>query len=133
MPRIQRSDRISEEIKKVVAQLIREEIKDPRLPLLTTVTAVEVSRDLAYATVYVSTLGGSAESEQVLEALEHAKGFIRREVGHQVRMRLVPEFRFRYDNSAEIGEQMARFIDKVKADDEALKRNSLAGEEQEAE
>ena len=121
---MQRSDRVAEEIKKIVAELLRSELKDPGLPLMTTVTSVDVSRDLAYATVYVSTLGGSSEKEQVLSVLEHSKGFIRSEVSHQLRLRQVPEFRFKYDNSSEIGSSMSKLIDDVLARDEQLRQNT---------
>lgn len=128
MRQLQRSDRVAEEIKKIVAQLLREEIRDPNLPLMTTVTSVEVSRDLAYATVFVSSLGGSAESEQVLSVLEHSKGFIRREVSHRIRLRQAPEFRFKYDNSSEIGANMAKLINDVLAKDKQQQQNSVEQE-----
>lgn len=127
---MQRSDRVAEEIKKIVAELLRSEIKDPGLPLMTTVTSVEVSRDLAYATVFVSTLGGSHEKDQVLQVLEHSKGFIRSEVSHKLRLRQVPEFRFKYDDSSEIGSNMSKLIDDVLARDEELRQRS--GEDESA-
>ncbi|HHT24696.1 MAG TPA: 30S ribosome-binding factor RbfA, partial [Clostridiaceae bacterium] len=68
-----RSDRIGEEIKKVVAGLIQNEIEDPRLPDFTTVTAVEVTRDLSYATIYVSALGNGEQIKTTLNVMESAK------------------------------------------------------------
>lgn len=68
-----RSDRVSEEIKKVAAEIIQNEIEDPRLPDFTTVTAVEVTRDLSYATIYVSALGDGDQIQTTLDVMESAK------------------------------------------------------------
>ncbi|MDI9490754.1 MAG: 30S ribosome-binding factor RbfA [Clostridiaceae bacterium] len=112
-----RSDRVSEEIKKVAAEIIQNEIEDPRLPDFTTVTAVEVTRDLSYATIYVSALGDGDQIQTTLDVMESAKKFIRYRVGQEVRLRNVPELRFKYDNSIAEGNRMSKIIDEVIAQD----------------
>lgn len=122
-----RSDRVSEEIKKVAAEIIQNEIEDPRLPDFTTVTAVEVTRDLSYATIYVSALGDGDQIQTTLDVMESAKKFIRYRVGQEVRLRNVPELRFKYDNSIAEGNRMSKIIDEVIAQDN-LNRQSKAKE-----
>ncbi|NLZ71632.1 MAG: 30S ribosome-binding factor RbfA [Clostridiaceae bacterium] len=113
-----RSERVSEEIKKVAARIIQNEVKDPRLSEFTTVTDVKVSRDLAYATIYVSVLGEAEQIQQTLDILNRAKKFIRYRIGQEVKLRLVPEIRFDYDNSIAEGNRMSKIIDEVIAQDE---------------
>lgn len=112
-----RSDRVSEEIKKITADIIQNEIEDPRLLDFTTVTAVEVTRDLAYATIYVSALGEGDQVQTTLDVMESAKKFIRYRIGQEIRLRNVPELRFKYDNSIAEGNRMSRIIDEVIAKD----------------
>ncbi len=115
-----RADRVAEEIKKVVAEIIQNEVEDPRLPSFTTVTDVEVSRDLAYATVYVSSLGQDENhGELTIQILDRAKKFIRYRLGQEVQLRNVPQVRFRYDNSIAEGNRMSKLIDQVIKEDEA--------------
>jgi len=118
-----RSDRVGEEIKKVVAELIQNEIEDPRLPNFTTVTAVEVTRDLSYATIFVSALGDGEQIATTLNVMESAKKFIRYRIGQEIRLRNVPEIRFKYDNSIAEGNRISKIIDEVIAKDK-LKRES---------
>ncbi len=93
-----------------LARLIQREIRDPRLGMVT-VSGVEVSRDLSVARVYVSTLGGAADAEQTLAVLQRAAGFLRGELGRCMKLRTVPELRFRYDDSIERGNRVSRLID----------------------
>lgn len=115
---MKRSDRVAEEVKHIVADILDNDIKDPELPVMTTVTDVEVSGDLAYATIYLSSINGSADESKVLGVMERAKGFIRRELGHELRLRQVPELRFKYDNSGEIRDEMSKLIDRVLEEDQ---------------
>lgn len=110
-----RTDRISEEIKKELSTLIREEIKDPRLPELVSVTAVRVTKDLRYAKVYVSIFGDDSKKEGALAALGHAAGFIRHEIGQRIQLRYTPEFQFKLDDSIEKGMQLSKLIDDTMA------------------
>lgn len=109
--------RISEEVKRELGALIRSEIKDPRLPELTSITAVRVTKDLRYATVYVSVLGDENDRKNALEALKSASGFIRREIGRRMSLRYTPEFKFEIDRSIERGIHMSSLIDKTIAED----------------
>lgn len=113
-----RSDRVSKEIQKVVAEVIQYELQDPALPTFTTVTAVDVSRDLSYATIFVSALGEGEQIEPVLEVMERAKKFIRYRIGEEIKLRNVPEIRFKYDHSIAEGNRISKIIDEVIKEDE---------------
>ncbi|WP_101772996.1 30S ribosome-binding factor RbfA [Peptostreptococcus faecalis] len=106
-----RIKRISEEVKKVVGTMLINGIKDPRITSMISVTDVEVTNDLRYAFVYVSTLGG--DEKESLEGLNSARGYIRREVGKYVKVRYVPEIMFKKDDSIERGMQMDELIKSV--------------------
>ncbi len=111
MPReFPRTRRVGEQMQRELARLIQREIRDPRLGMVT-VSGVEVSRDLSVARVYVSTLGGAADAEQTLAVLQRAAGFLRGELGRCMKLRTVPELRFRYDDSIERGNRVSRLID----------------------
>lgn len=105
-----RSSRLSEEMKRVISEIIRNEVKDPRVSELLSITDVHVTEDLKYAKVYVSVYG---DIEPSLKALENAKGFIRTEIGKRIKMRIIPELLFEKDNSIERGIYMSKLIDKV--------------------
>jgi len=111
-----RTRRVGEQMQRELADLIQRELKDPRLGFVT-VSAVDVSKDLSYAKVYVSTLGDSPEIEQTLEALSHASGFLRRELGRRMILRIVPELRFVHDVSVERGNRLSALIDRAVAED----------------
>lgn len=97
-----RIDRISEEIKKELSDVIRE-LKDPRIPVMTSVVLVNVTRDLRYAKAYISVMGNEEQQKGAIEGLKNAAGFIRKEVGRRVQLRYVPEFSFVLDASIEHG------------------------------
>ncbi|MGB4440051.1 MAG: 30S ribosome-binding factor RbfA [Sedimentibacter sp.] len=105
-----RNERLSGEMKRVISEIIRNEVKDPRISELMSVTDVHVTEDLKYAKVYISVYG---DIKPTLEALESAKGFIRREVGKRVKLRLTPELLFEQDSSIEKGIYMSSLINKV--------------------
>lgn len=113
---MQRSDRVGDEMRKIVADLIQHEIKDPRMPMMTSVTEVEVSRDLSHASIYVSVMGDEKAAQNCLSALDSAAGFIRREVGRKIRLRVVPQLHFKIDDSIERGIRMTKLIDKTLGD-----------------
>src|SRR5215467_4761142 len=96
----QRSTRVAEQIQRELAELIRREIGDPRAGLVT-VTAVEVSKDLAYAKVFVSSLGGTLPPADLIATLKQASGYYRHELGQALRLRILPELRFHYDQTEE--------------------------------
>lgn len=96
-----RHKRISEEIKKIVSQLIMYDIKDPRIPAMTSVTHVDTTNDLRFTTIYISILDPSADKQKALEGLNSAKGFIRREIGTELKLHYTPEPLFKVDESIE--------------------------------
>lgn len=106
-----RIDRISEEIKKEISNIIQNELKDPRLPQVISITSVNTTKDLRYAKVYVSVLGNEEEKKNAMDALKSASGFIRREIGHRVQLRYTPEVLFELDNSIERGVYLTKLID----------------------
>lgn len=109
-----RVNRISEEIKKVISDVIKNELKDPRIAPLTSVTHVEVSRDLRHAKVYVSVYGTDDEKNSTIEALKRAAGYLRKEVGSRVRTFYTPEIDIELDKSIETGIHIAKLIDDLK-------------------
>jgi ribosome-binding factor A len=105
-----RNSRLSGEMKRVIADIIRTQVKDPRISDLMSVIDVHVTEDLKFAKVFISVYG---DSEPTLEALQSAKGFIRREVGRKIKMRLTPELIFVKDDSIEKGIYMSSLINQV--------------------
>ena len=115
-----RSVRVAEQVHHELAELIRAEVKDPRVGLVT-VTGVEMTPDYAYATVYFSVLPDDDESlAATLAGLRHASGFLRSQLGRRVRIHTTPELRFVHDRSIERGMSMSKLIDQAneqRADD----------------
>lgn len=116
---MERTDRIEEEIKKVVSKLINQGLKDPRLTGLISVTKVEVTKDLKYCKVFVSMLG-SKDQAAAMEALKSSAGYVRREIGANIRMFATPEVKFELDDSMEYGAHIQNIINElgIKHDDE---------------
>ena len=97
-----RTDRISEEVKRELSAVIRE-LKDPRIPVMTSVIAVRVTKDLKFAKAHISVMGDEKAKNDAIAALKSAAGFIRREIGHRLNLRNTPEFTFVSDDSIEYG------------------------------
>ncbi|MEC5386674.1 30S ribosome-binding factor RbfA [Uliginosibacterium sp. H3] len=110
-----RSSRVVEQIKRELAELIRLEVKDPRVGFIT-ITDVEITPDYAHAKVFFSSLKGKEGAEEIQEGLRRASSFLRRELGRRVRIHTTPELHFVYDNSMEEGSRMSALIDKAMAD-----------------
>lgn len=113
---MQRSVRVGDEIRQVIADLIQHEIKDPRLPALVSVVEVRASRDLSHAHVYISVMGDDMAKKNCAAALNSASGFLRREVAARIRLRIAPELHFIVDDSIERGIRMSRLIDEAIGD-----------------
>ncbi len=115
----QRAHRVAEEIKREVSDILRKDLKDPRLSGLglISVTEVEVSRDLRFARVFVSVLGGAEEAKQALTTLKKATGFIRSEIGRRIRLRHTPELAFRMDTSIAYGAHINRLLNDLNRDE----------------
>ncbi len=112
-----RTDRVGQQIQKEIAVILMREIKDPRLSM-TTVSAVEVTRDLAYAKVFVTFFNDNAdEIKASLEVLAEAEGYIRSLLGKRLRARIMPHLRFVYDSSMAEGVRMSALVDKAVASD----------------
>lgn len=110
-----RSGRIDEEVRREISTLIRDEIKDPRLTAMISVTAVKVTKDLRYAKVYVSIFAKSEEEKKEnLEALKSASGFVRREIAQRINLRHNPQIIFELDDSIEYGMKIENLIQKTK-------------------
>jgi len=108
-----RLNRISEEVKRVVSELIYNGLKDPRVNAMATITAVEVTRDLRFAKIFVSVFGDEQEKLDTITGLESAKGFIRKEISSRIDLRYAPEPLFYLDESIEKGIYMSKLIDEV--------------------
>ncbi|MFU0801429.1 MAG: 30S ribosome-binding factor RbfA [Xylanivirga thermophila] len=113
-----RSDRIAGEIKKQVSKIINDDVKDPRISEMLSITRVEVTRDIRYAKIYVSVLGDEEEKNATIEGLENAKGYIRNELGHILKIRYTPELKFILDNSIEYSIDIAKKLAELKQGDE---------------
>ena len=115
-----KNNRINSEVSKALANIIRNEVKDPRVSPLTSVTLVEVAPDLKTAKVYISTFDKKTTVEATVEALNKAAGFIRHELSMAVDIRNTPQLRFIADHSIEYGIEMSSKIDAVIAADAHL-------------
>ncbi|MDP9199647.1 MAG: 30S ribosome-binding factor RbfA [Pseudomonadota bacterium] len=117
MPReFPRARRIEEQLKRLLSELVRREVKDPRVGLIT-ITAVSVTRDLSHAKVYFTPFAGIGDPETALEALQHAAGYLRIQVRNQMRLRTAPELVFELDDSLERGARLSTLIhDAVESD-----------------
>ncbi len=105
-----RSKRISEEIRKIVSEVIRTDIKDPRVSKMATITSVETTRDLRFATIYVSVFDSEDMKAKTIEGLNRAKGYIRRQMGDQLDLRYTPEPIFKLDESIENAIHLSKLI-----------------------
>ena len=103
-----RTDRINEEVKRELSAILRE-LRDPRIPELLSVTAVQVTPDLKYCKVYVS-LFGREDVKEIMTALTNSAGYVRRELGARVKLRSVPQISFVFDNSIEHGAKILKLL-----------------------
>ncbi|UCF62190.1 MAG: 30S ribosome-binding factor RbfA [Anaerolineaceae bacterium] len=112
-----RARRIGDRIQEELSVLFQREVSDPRLVMLT-VTDVEVDRELAFATVFVTATGGEERMEEVLQALDGAGGFLRHELASRINLRNFPRLRFRWDFSQERGARIDELLDMLSSEDE---------------
>ncbi len=113
-----RVQRVADQIQKEMAGLIQSEMKDPRIGMVT-VTAVDISRDLAVADLFITRLGENSaeEKKQTVQILDQASGFLRSRLARLVKLRLVPQLRFHYDESIERGRYLSSLIDEAVSKD----------------
>lgn len=112
-----RAKKIGQRIQEDLAHLLLHEVDDPRLTMVT-VTDAEVDRELAFATIYVTSMEGSEEKKEVLEALEGARGFLRSRLAASIELRIFPKLRFEWDNTAEQAARIEELLDQIQDDDD---------------
>ncbi len=119
MPRdYPRSRRIADQIQRELSDIIRLELKDPRVGMVTIID-VEVSHDQSHARVFFTSLGDASSVVDSTKGLQHAAGFLRSELAHRMKLRVVPQLQFKYDESVERGMRLSSLIDAAVADDAA--------------
>ena len=128
MSGIKRAERIGGEVFSVLAAVLRDGLKDPRVGSIT-ITSVRVSDDLSVARVNFVTLGGQGDCAAVVEGLESAKGYLRREVGKRLRLRIVPDLRFHLDTQLDKAMEMTRVLRGL-SDERAIREQHEAGAEE---
>jgi len=109
----QRTRRIEEEIRKSLSRIIIQQIKDPRVGNLVSIVRVELSKDYKFAKVYVSVFGDKTEKDNAMEGLLNASGFLRKELGAELKIRHIPEIHFKLDSSIEQSIVIAGIIKKL--------------------
>ena len=112
-PTYKRSERVSDQMKREIADILMRKVKDPRIGFVT-VTDVVLAEDLRNAKVFVSVLGGDRAA--TLKGLESAGAYIRTELGHRLRLRFIPELLFRYDDTAERGAHIMELLNEVEGE-----------------
>ena len=112
----QRAQRVADQIQRELAELLRDEVKDPRVGRIT-ITAVEVSADLSHAKVFFTHLAGREHADEAVHALQHTAGFLRTELSHRLGLYSVPQLHFAYDDSIESGLRLSQLIDAAVAAD----------------
>ena len=108
-----RMTRVNDEIAKEMANIIRGELKDPRIGVMTSVLRVETTQDLKYCKVYISVLGNDEEKANAMKGLKNAAGFIRHLLAERINLRFTPELIFMLDDSVECSIKMSKLIDQI--------------------
>ena len=111
-----RAERVSNLIRQEISVLLQEQVNDPRLRSLISVTKVSTSDDLKNAKVFVSVLGDSATKSEMLQGFGAASGYLRRELANRVRLKQIPELKFQFDDSIEYGTRILELIEQVTSD-----------------
>lgn len=111
-----RIERVNSLIRQELSHLLQSQVKDPRLGNFISVTDVDTSSDLKHATVFVSHMGIKAEKHETLDVLATASGFLRRELGKNLKLRYIPALHFQWDDSIERGDYLSQMIDRFTSD-----------------
>ncbi len=109
-----KNERVAEEVKRYVGSIIKNELKDPRISEICSVTRVELSNDLRYAKIYISIYGNDEIKSNTLSGLKNATGFVRRELSKKIKIRYIPEINFVLDESIENGIRISKMIEELK-------------------
>ncbi len=107
-----REEKVNTELKRELSVLLRD-IKDPRIPVMTSVMKTEVTKDLKFAKIYVSVMGNQEEKKNALKGLKSASSFLRREISRRLNLRITPELNFVIDDSIEYGNHILDVINKI--------------------
>ena len=116
--------RINDEIKKEVSEIIRSELKDPRIGIITSVLKTETTNDLKYCKIFISILGDDEKKKETLEGLKNASGFIRKQVAERINLRNTPELKFILDDSLEYSFKISKIIDDINNSDNNKDNNT---------
>lgn len=108
-----RTERIAGEMRRALSDIIRNDLKDPRIPTVTSITNIKLAKDLKYAKIFISIYGTQDDKKAALDVLKGSSGFIRRELGQKMIIRTLPELTFALDESIEYGSMMTRKIDEL--------------------
>jgi ribosome-binding factor A len=114
MANFARTERVAQQMQREIAELIRLEINDPRVRLVT-ITGVEVARDYSHAKIFFTRLDGKHEEAQ--QGLDRASGFLRSQLSRSLKLRIMPQLHFVYDASVERGSHLSQLIDQAVASD----------------
>lgn len=123
-----RASIVGDEMQKVISDIIMNRLKDPRVPILTSVTDVRMSSDLSYATIYISVYGDDKVRNDAMKAISQARGFIRKEMVKRINLRVAPELIFKLDTTLEDAAKLDSVIDRALENDRKL-REKLGVEE----
>ena len=123
-----RAQRIADRVREELSELLIHEISDPRL-LGVSVTDVMVDRELSYANIYVSAIEGSQRSQEILEGLESAQGFIRRELAQRVELRTFPRLRFHWDPTFERADHIEKLFDSLQNETDSSDEEKAIGQQ----
>ena len=109
----QRSERVGDLLIEVISELLRKEIRDPRIGAVT-LTRAQVSKDLKHARIYVNLLGAQEQKREALAGLRSATGFIRSKLGKQLKLRFIPAIEFVYDEAEDEARRIEDLLDRIK-------------------
>jgi len=112
-----RTERINSVIQQEISDLLREQVNDPRLTSLISITRVSTSPDLKHAKVFISALGDKVNKNEILHGFTAASGFLRRQLANRLRLKHMPELSFHFDDSIERGAEVLRLIKQVTSED----------------
>ena len=121
MGNFSRIDRVAQQMQREVAELVRLQINDPRVRLVT-ITGVEVAGDYSHAKIFFTRMDG--KHEEALQGLERAAGFIRSQLAHSIKLRIMPQLHFVFDSSVERGSHLSQLIDQAVASDKLHSDNT---------
>lgn len=105
-------ERLQSDFLRVISTTIQREIKDPQIGFVT-VTEVQITKDLSFATVYFTTIAAQGRQDNALSALNRAKGFIKKEIARSVKIRKIPDLIFKYDEALDYGSKIDKLIHKI--------------------